>query len=108
MAALAEIEAGKKLPPEIMELTIKLYFGSVEFALDFNQFTFDEVKLNLPAEHSGYKETIVRTSLRPRLSRAITKQKLPEPDHKLNTVEIGKQRDIGHKGPAEDIAMHSD
>jgi hypothetical protein len=106
MASLAEIEAGKKLPPEIMELTIKLYFGSVEFALDFNQFTFDEVKLNLPAEHSGYKETIVRTSLRPRLSRAIKKQKLPEPDHKLNTVEIGKQRDIEHKAPAEDIVMH--
>jgi len=35
MAALAEIEAGKKLPPEIMELTIKLYFGSVEFATGF-------------------------------------------------------------------------
>jgi hypothetical protein len=95
MASLAELEAGKKLPPEIVELTIKLYHGSIEFALDFNQFTFDEIKLSLPANYSEYEETISRTSLRPRLSRAIKKQKLPEPDHKLSTVEIGKQRDLG-------------
>jgi len=93
-AAITEIEAGKKLPPEIMELTIRLEPESVEFALDFNQFTFDEIKLRLPAIFSDSEEMLDRASGRPKLRRAIKKQKLPEPDHKLNKVEIGKQRDI--------------
>ena len=97
MTAVVEVEAGKKLPPEIMELTIKLSNESVEFALDFNQFTFDEITLSLPAIYGEQEESISRASSRPRLSRAIKKQKLPEPDHKLNTLELGKQRDVGQK-----------
>jgi hypothetical protein len=96
-AALVEIEAGKKLPPEITELTLKLDPDEVTFALDFNQFTLDEIQLTLPAKFSESSEILQRASSRPKLSRNIKKQDLPEPDHKLNKVQIGKQRDIKEK-----------
>jgi hypothetical protein len=77
-----------------VELTLRLEPESVEFALDFNQFTFDEVTLSLLAIFSESEEMLERSSMRPKLSRAIKKQKLPEPDHKLNKVELGKQQDV--------------
>ena len=95
MAAMIETEGGKKIPPEIMELTIRLTPGAIEFTLDFNQFAFDEVKLCLPAVYNESEEgTILRGSTRKRLSRAAKKQSLPEPPHKADTVTIGNQRDL--------------
>jgi hypothetical protein len=95
MAAMIETEGGKRIPPEIMELTISLTPGVVEFALDFNQFAFDEVKLRLPAVYSESEDgTVMRISTRKRISRTAKNQSPPEPPHKLDTVTIGNQRDL--------------
>jgi len=96
MAAIVEAEGGKKIPPEIMELTINLTPGSVEFALDFNQFAFDGIKLCLPAIYSGSEASSVAQSSKKkkRLSRSVKKKDLPEPQHKLDTVTIGNQKDL--------------
>jgi hypothetical protein len=93
MAATIEAEGGKRIPPEIMELTINLTPDTVDFALDFNQFEFDGIKLRLPALYSK-ESSIAKVSIRKRSKRAVKKQKLPEPSHKLDSVTIGNQRDL--------------
>lgn len=97
MAVMIEAEGGKKAPPDVMEITISLTPGAVEFGLDFNQFEFDVVTLRLPAMYSESEEApgpVARESKKKRLSRKPMKRNLPEPSHKLDTVEPGNQRDL--------------
>ncbi len=93
MAAAIEAEGGKRIPPEIMEFTINLNPDAVEFALDFNQFEFDGIKLRLPAIYNE-ESSIAKVNTRKRRRRIIKKQKLPEPSHKLDTLKLGNQKDL--------------
>lgn len=94
-AAMFEAEGGKKISPDIMELTINLSPTAAEFALNFNQFTWDEIKLSLPVKFESGEVALTRASKRPKVGRITTKkQPLPEPSHKLDTVKVGGQRDV--------------